>query len=1511
MPPTLSFEQGIPVYDGTPELLEEHLDRIDTLRVGATEDVGKKTGPLGPRLYNALRDRSAIVMALKAAIQGIGPNRVGKLFDRYFDSSSRRSAEAVGSWLTKQSKIQQEFLGADRTTQSSDDIEAFFLLKLSGLTKAHRSKLPASCGNVYNPKKLTEAIRVQFADLHKAEGRPRHGHDRREGKHERRYAYLADRHDEDEAEPEPDDEHGDDGDYGEGMTDIEDELNKPQEGVETGDEDAEEQLAALSECLVAEQATYIARRDLRELKDHARRSSRPVKLMNNKQETAEDRKKRIEESKKKTRCRVCGALGHWAGDPGCAESDRSLPPRGDRGRFQQRGGKGGGGKSKGRSGGRTQKSFFAVRDDTDDDAEEACFVASVEQDKDKDKKRSMSSEHHWMVDQPPGQSVLGPILASSTAAAAVPVSPTPSPRRNYTDGKGMANVEAPWESSGRQSDTELLKRNQYAIVWKCDCGARTAERYFPTSKKYHHGQNCFNYMSIAESGEQEFEEFAAVAGVIDDQSECDDDEVARLDTMCTSTMHGDQWLERYSAKLNEKYGLCMESHPCKVKYRFGGGERKEAKFRDVLPIGIGGENGEISSNRIPGSPTKMLLSLKTQKALGMVIDLVEGTADFKKLGLSGVKLRRRVLGRLHAVIGEDDGPVLWDAGSHVVCRHGHGDMPVTQQDDLLDGFDYFDPSNQERVFEQLDRDDSWMTIVSWSCGPWGGWSRFQIARGGSLAARVEEKREKARPLLEFSARVVKHCLERGRLVLLENPWASDAWEDPALEEMLMDLETSGRYPLELVEDILLGACEELLERHYEQLAFSAEVQELHDEARRRPMRGGSASVDAAHEYTEESGSYILVTQNAWMDTKFDPRCLSHETQVRLTGDRETVGIDDNGQSIHEQDDWKINPALPMSRRLRRHGRATPKAVKAAGHLWCSVCASLVGPTTSRPTELLVTPYEFNYLIEIDVLDEYPATGIRVSSLNMVCDGTGSQQVTPLRYGGGIATGKEIFEALMSRWVSWAGTPYRFFMDQARNNMAYVREQLIARGVHCELTNVEQHHHLGRCERAGGVWKELWRRVCYDQQLTTEGDVEIGAAETNKAENSTMRRGGFAPVQWVLGRDVRIPGSLVDPVEASRLETHEAILTPGSVMAKQVALRDAARKAYIEVDSDDRMRRAMLAHSRPMRGPWPPGSLVHFYRKQRPAKNQHPAVGRWHGICRVIGQDVPSGDAGRPQGHSIWLNYQGQQILPAPEQLRWATPEEILAWNISGDVANEVGAEHRTRVTYADVRWRPTFPEETKESEEQADAENKQSEKSDTPIMVVPVPEPEPTTLENDHNNELEEKQPSGKEDPDANATDNKGPMVDTEGESSTGEGKMRPPLLGEVDGQKRQISFDADTYWLARRRHLQARHQEELEAKTAIIAEGRNCEAGDRLWTLLLTERSEQIEKADAAKAEGMPVSKTLEKQLGRCKGKPGRRELKEREIPKHLKEALDEAKKKEWSSWCHYDTVEILTAKQ
>jgi hypothetical protein len=132
---------------------------------------------------------------------------------------------------------------------------------------------------------------------------------------------------------------------------------------------------------------------------------------------------------------------------------------------------------------------------------------------------------------------------------------------------------------------------------------------------------------------------------------------------------------------------------------------------------------------------------------------------------------------------------------------------------------------------------------------------------------------------------------------------------------------------------------------------------------------------------------------------------------------------------------------------------------------------------------------------------------------------------------------------------------------------------------------------------------------------------------------------------------------------------------------------------------------LLARSRQMRGPRPPGSLVYFYRKDRPVKGQHPAIGRWHGVCRVIGHDghdVPSNGAGRSGGHSIWLNYQGQQILASPEQPGRATSEEVMAWNIQGNIATEIGMQRHQRVTCADVSWAPPAGEEPGPKAEDSD-----------------------------------------------------------------------------------------------------------------------------------------------------------------------------------------------------------------
>ncbi len=91
--------------------------------------------------------------------------------------------------------------------------------------------------------------------------------------------------------------------------DMEDELTALHEEAENGNEQVEEQMALLSESLVVEQMVFLARQDLRDIKSQYRPGDRKHVAGGRDRKDGnsnKDRKKRIEDLKKKTRRRVCG-----------------------------------------------------------------------------------------------------------------------------------------------------------------------------------------------------------------------------------------------------------------------------------------------------------------------------------------------------------------------------------------------------------------------------------------------------------------------------------------------------------------------------------------------------------------------------------------------------------------------------------------------------------------------------------------------------------------------------------------------------------------------------------------------------------------------------------------------------------------------------------------------------------------------------------------------------------------------------------------------------------------------------------------------------------------------------------------------------------------------------------------------------------------------------------------------------------------------------------------------------
>ena len=143
--------------------------------------------------------------------------------------------------------------------------------------------------------------------------------------------------------------------------------------------------------------------------------------------------------------------------------------------------------------------------------------------------------------------------------------------------------------------------------------------------------------------------------------------------MCTLTMHGEEWSGRFKEWVRWM-GFSFEMRHHQVMYRFGGGEKKLSTMQEVLPIGIGKFRGYVTSQCIPGSSAPLLLSLDVQCALGMVLNVAEGTVDFTKLGLYNMALVRTREGGL--------GVRITDFSENDILYKGKGRRKVIQTNEL-------------------------------------------------------------------------------------------------------------------------------------------------------------------------------------------------------------------------------------------------------------------------------------------------------------------------------------------------------------------------------------------------------------------------------------------------------------------------------------------------------------------------------------------------------------------------------------------------------------------------------------------------------------------------------------------------------------------------------------------------------------------------------------------------------------------------------------------------------------
>ncbi|CAE7715141.1 RE1 [Symbiodinium necroappetens] len=262
-------------------------------------------------------------------------------------------------------------------------------------------------------------------------------------------------------------------------------------------------------------------------------------------------------------------------------------------------------------------------------------------------------------------------------------------------------------------------------------------------------------------------------------------------------------------------------------------------------------------------------------------------------------------------------------------------------------------------------------------------------------------------------------------------------------------------------------------------------------------------------------------------------------------------------------------------RSLRIARASESAIKACRLFRCKECPRMHELREPRPSKLPVID-EFNIQLGLDIITEKDSAGQSWSWLNTLCQGTTFQVCALLGETVYNPTGKAVIQALSSHWLSWAGFPERGFVtDRARYFLSELADLISDHGCTFDSAAKASPWQIGQVERHGGLWKESFRRLAWSQQVSGLEEVTMATAAVTQAKNSTSRKGGFAPVQWVLGRDIRLPAALCDDAEIARIGAQALAATPTTSFHRRNQLRMAAREAFAKASNSDALRRAEL------------------------------------------------------------------------------------------------------------------------------------------------------------------------------------------------------------------------------------------------------------------------------------------------------------------------------------------------
>lgn len=219
---------------------------------------------------------------------------------------------------------------------------------------------------------------------------------------------------------------------------------------------------------------------------------------------------------------------------------------------------------------------------------------------------------------------------------------------------------------------------------------------------------------------------------------------------------------------------------------------------------------------------------------------------------------------------------------------------------------------------------------------------------------------------------------------------------------------------------------------------------------------------------------------------------------------------------------------------------------------------------------------------------------------------------------------EVIDKIMSHWI---GAGYGIMGTLLSDNggefsAEEMREICSILNIEVLTTAAESPFQNGLCEKNHAIVDNMLLRL---EEQCPDTPVDVLLCWANNAKNCLQMNNGFSSFQLLFGRNPRLPN-----VMDERLPAHEGTTT-SETFARHLNGLHAARKAFIESETSERVRRALRSKVRTSEVRFEHGDKV-FYKRENSEK--------WLGPGRVVFQD----------GKVIFVRHGGVFVRVSPNRL---------------------------------------------------------------------------------------------------------------------------------------------------------------------------------------------------------------------------------------------------------------------